>query len=130
MNRIKWIVVVGMACAAQAAGAQQVEQLTAEFRACIAGTSSQVETSDCMKQELVRQDALVGAELKLAKDSARPEIARRMDDAQAAWTTFRKQDCDTKAAAVVGTGATSERLECMIHHAALRKLQLVNYWSL
>ncbi|MBN7848345.1 DUF1311 domain-containing protein [Stenotrophomonas maltophilia] len=129
MNTMKWVAALAIACAAPAA-AQEVQQLTPEFRACVAGTASQAETSDCMSQEVVRQDALVGAELRLAKSVARPEIAKRLDAVQAAWAAFREKDCQTKAAAVTGTGATSQYLECMLHHSALRKLQLSNYWSL
>ncbi|WP_423169709.1 lysozyme inhibitor LprI family protein [Stenotrophomonas maltophilia] len=130
MNTIKVLVALGMTVAAPMASAQNVVDLTGEFRSCIAGTDSQIDTSNCMSQELKRQDALVDAELRMARENARPEIATRMDQVQAAWLNFRKQECQTKQAAVVGSGATVEYLECMIHHAVLRKSQLANYWSL
>ena len=130
MNITRLLVAVALASSAACVHAQAVDDLTPEFRACIRGTTNQVETGHCMSQELVRQDALVAAELKMAGDTARPEIANRLRKAQAAWTAFRAQDCETKQAAVTGSGATSQYLECMIHHAVLRKIQLGNYWSL
>ena len=84
----------------------------------------------CDSEEIERQKALLNAEYSIVTNGISRPAKERLDRAQKAWVEFRDLDCQSKSAAVQGSGGADSYKDCMLQHIKIRKYQLENYFSL
>lgn len=111
------------------AQAQPVGELTREYASCTRSAPSEVEKTRCLAQELERQEALLDVEVKLATKGIEPDLQNRLKRTQEAWNDYRMRDCQTKRAAINGSGQSQAYFDCMLYHTVIRKQQMPDYWA-
>ena len=103
---------------------------TPQHRTCMSYASSMADRRRCDSEEIERQKALLNAEYRIVTNGISQPAKERLDRAQKAWVEFRDLDCQSKSAAIQGSGGADSYNDCMLQHIKIRKYQLENYFSL
>lgn len=125
-------IVIGLCAAALAlpavGRAEALDGVTAEYRACIAGTDNYMEKDLCTSAEIGRQEALVDQAFDAALRIAEEQQRQSLTASQSAWTRYRESFCEAKGA-VSGAGHTEMMAVCMVKLAIERRRALEGFDS-